>query len=115
MPWSSLTEKIFVRVLDPFTIKPLDRKLILDSARATKGRILTVEDHYYEGNWGCASLDSTTRLENMAGVRKPKVDMTLKSSEDSLPLPRTACQGLVQLSQPAAVSCLIPKPKSGTS
>lgn len=36
-------------MLDPFTIKPLDRKLILDSARATKGRILTVEDHYYEG------------------------------------------------------------------
>lgn len=50
----SLTEKINIRVLDPFTIKPLDRKLILDSARATKGRILTVEDHYYEGKeaWG---------------------------------------------------------------
>lgn len=47
---SPLTEKINIRVLDPFTIKPLDRKLILDSARATKGRILTVEDHYYEGD-----------------------------------------------------------------
>lgn len=44
-----LTEKINIRVLDPFTIKPLDKKLILDSARATKGRIVTVEDHYYEG------------------------------------------------------------------
>lgn len=54
--WSSLADKISIRVLDPFTIKPLDRKLILDSARATKGRILTVEDHYYEGNWGCTSL-----------------------------------------------------------
>lgn len=49
VPASALTEKINIRVLDPFTIKPLDRKLILDSARATKGRILTVEDHYYEG------------------------------------------------------------------
>lgn len=37
-------------MLDPFTIKPLDRNLILESARATKGRIVTVEDHYYEGN-----------------------------------------------------------------
>ncbi|EHB13001.1 Transketolase [Heterocephalus glaber] len=46
------TEKISIRVLDPFTIKPLDTKLILDSARATKGRILTVEDHYYEGGIG---------------------------------------------------------------
>uniref|UniRef100_A0A8D1BAJ7 Transketolase n=1 Tax=Sus scrofa TaxID=9823 RepID=A0A8D1BAJ7_PIG len=45
-------EKINIRVLDPFTVKPLDRKLILDSARATKGRILTVEDHYYEGGLG---------------------------------------------------------------
>uniref|UniRef100_A0A8D2AU80 transketolase n=1 Tax=Sciurus vulgaris TaxID=55149 RepID=A0A8D2AU80_SCIVU len=45
-------EKINIRVLEPFTIKPLDRKLILDSAQATKGRILTVEDHYYEGGIG---------------------------------------------------------------
>lgn len=36
-------------MVDPFTIKPLDRKLLLESSRATKGRILTVEDHYYEG------------------------------------------------------------------
>ncbi|XP_025311959.1 transketolase isoform X1 [Canis lupus baileyi] len=45
-------EKINIRVLDPFTIKPLDRNLILESARATKGRIVTVEDHYYEGGIG---------------------------------------------------------------
>ncbi|XP_072455167.1 transketolase isoform X2 [Notamacropus eugenii] len=45
-------EKINIRVLDPFTIKPLDKKLVLDSARATHGRILTVEDHYYEGGIG---------------------------------------------------------------
>ncbi|XP_020836126.2 transketolase [Phascolarctos cinereus] len=45
-------EKINIRVLDPFTIKPLDKKLILDSARATHGRVLTVEDHYYEGGIG---------------------------------------------------------------
>ncbi|XP_038628776.1 transketolase isoform X1 [Tachyglossus aculeatus] len=45
-------EKINIRVIDPFTIKPLDKKLILDSAKATKGRILTVEDHYYEGGIG---------------------------------------------------------------
>lgn len=54
-------EKINIRVLDLFTIKPLDRKLILDSARATKGRILTVEDHYYEGGIGeavCAAVVS---------------------------------------------------------
>ena len=49
-------------MLDPFTIKPLDKKLILDSARATKGRILTVEDHYYEGEeLGAHSWTSSPR------------------------------------------------------
>lgn len=38
-----------IRVIDPFTIKPLDASTILASARATGGRIITVEDHYYEG------------------------------------------------------------------
>lgn len=36
-------------MIDPFTIKPLDSKTIIDNARATRGRIITVEDHYYEG------------------------------------------------------------------
>nr|XP_033782052.1 transketolase isoform X1 [Geotrypetes seraphini] len=45
-------ENIHVRVIDLFTIKPLDGKTILESARATQGRIITVEDHYYEGGIG---------------------------------------------------------------
>uniref|UniRef100_A0A8C8RME3 transketolase n=1 Tax=Pelusios castaneus TaxID=367368 RepID=A0A8C8RME3_9SAUR len=45
-------EKIYVRVIDPFTIKPLDKATILEHARATKGRIITVEDHYPEGGIG---------------------------------------------------------------
>uniref|UniRef100_A0ACB8EHA6 Uncharacterized protein n=2 Tax=Sphaerodactylus townsendi TaxID=933632 RepID=A0ACB8EHA6_9SAUR len=52
-------ERISIRVLDPFTIKPLDKKTILENARATKGRIITVEDHYYEGGIGeavCAAV-----------------------------------------------------------
>lgn len=47
-------EGIGVRVIDPFTIKPLDRATILNAARATGGKILTVEDHYYEGGLGDA-------------------------------------------------------------
>lgn len=38
-----------IRVIDPFTIKPLDAATIIASARATGGRIITVEDHYREG------------------------------------------------------------------
>ncbi|XP_044299657.1 transketolase-like protein 1 [Varanus komodoensis] len=43
---------IHIRVIDPFTIKPLDADTIISSARATGGRIITVEDHYKEGGIG---------------------------------------------------------------
>ncbi|KAJ8370856.1 hypothetical protein SKAU_G00108840 [Synaphobranchus kaupii] len=45
-------ERINIRVIDPFTIKPLDSKTIIDHAKATRGRIITVEDHYCEGGLG---------------------------------------------------------------
>ena len=45
-------EGIGIRVIDPFTIKPLDVDAILANARATDGRVLTVEDHYPEGGLG---------------------------------------------------------------
>lgn len=38
-----------IRVIDPFTIKPLDASTIVASARATGGKVITVEDHYKEG------------------------------------------------------------------
>lgn len=47
-------EGIGVRVIDPFTIKPMDRDTIWASAKATGGRVITVEDHYAEGGLGDA-------------------------------------------------------------
>lgn len=40
---------VSVRVLDPFTIKPLDAATIIKNAKECGGRIITVEDHYAEG------------------------------------------------------------------
>ncbi len=37
-----------IRVMDPFTIKPLDIQAVQDNAAACNGRIITVEDHYPE-------------------------------------------------------------------
>ena len=37
-----------IRVMDPFTIKPLDIQAVQDNAAACHGRIITVEDHYPE-------------------------------------------------------------------
>ena len=40
---------INIRVIDPFTIKPFDAETVINSAKQTGGRIITVEDHYPEG------------------------------------------------------------------
>ena len=37
---------INARVIDPFTVKPLDVELIVENGRACNGRIVVVEDHY---------------------------------------------------------------------
>lgn len=44
-------ENINIRVLDPFTIKPIDKEAIVQNAKAVGGKILTVEDHYLEGSY----------------------------------------------------------------
>lgn len=46
------------RVLDPFTIKPLDQAAIIENAKAVGGRIVVVEDHYRQGGLGEAVLSA---------------------------------------------------------
>ncbi|KAM5327090.1 LOW QUALITY PROTEIN: transketolase-like [Glossophaga mutica] len=78
---------INIRVI-PFTIKMLDQKLILDSACATKGRILTVEYYYYEGSIGEAVSSAVvgkpgvtvTHLAVGQVLRNGKLDELLKMS-----------------------------------
>ncbi|KAM5290465.1 transketolase-like protein 1 isoform 1-T1 [Glossophaga mutica] len=52
-------EDISIRVIDLFTIKPLDAATIITNAKCTGGRIITVEDHHPEGGIGeavCAAV-----------------------------------------------------------
>ncbi|XP_014099875.1 transketolase [Bactrocera oleae] len=56
---------IKVRVVDPFTIKPLDAGLIMANARACGGRIIVVEDHYQEGGLGEAVLSALAMERNV--------------------------------------------------
>ncbi|KAB7507189.1 Transketolase [Armadillidium nasatum] len=53
---------IEVRVLDPFTIKPIDKEGIIKNAKECGGRIVVVEDHYPEGGIGEA-VKSAVALE----------------------------------------------------
>lgn len=49
---------INVRVIDPFTIKPIDRLTLVNAARSTGGRLVVVEDHYPEGGIGEAVAEA---------------------------------------------------------
>ncbi|VDK47804.1 unnamed protein product [Anisakis simplex] len=59
-------EGVHACVIDPFTIKPIDKALIVQHAKRVGGRVLTVEDHYPAGGIGeavCAAVSDE------AGIR----------------------------------------------
>uniref|UniRef100_A0A915I532 transketolase n=1 Tax=Romanomermis culicivorax TaxID=13658 RepID=A0A915I532_ROMCU len=35
-------------IMDPFTLKPIDKNLLIEQGKRVGGKIITVEDHYYE-------------------------------------------------------------------
>ncbi|MFM8540186.1 MAG: transketolase [Nitrospira sp.] len=60
---------IRIRVVDLYSVRPIDRLTLLESARATKNRLLTVEDHYEHGGLGDAVLSAV----GSEGVRVHKI------------------------------------------
>jgi transketolase len=48
---------INVRVIDAYSVKPLDEETIIAAAEETGGKIIVVEDHWPEGGLGDAVLD----------------------------------------------------------
>jgi transketolase len=47
-------EGIAVRVIDAYSVKPIDRETLIAAGKVTGGLILTVEDHYPQGGLGDA-------------------------------------------------------------
>jgi len=47
---------IKVRVIDAYSVKPIDAAALVDAVRATGGRLCVVEDHWIEGGLGDAVL-----------------------------------------------------------
>ena len=60
-------EGIAIRVIDAYSVKPIDAEGILAAAKETGGRIIVVEDHYAEGGIGDAVLEA---VGNQAKVVK---------------------------------------------
>ena len=60
-----------IRVVDPFTLKPIDKDLLIQCARETGGLVVTVEDHYDQGMaiisqmWGSSILSFSSQSLKM--------------------------------------------------
>jgi transketolase len=72
------TDGIDARVIDLYSIKPIDRETILRAAEETQG-IVTVEDHWAEGGLGDAVLDALADAE----YRPPVVKLAVRQMPHS--------------------------------
>jgi transketolase len=46
------------RVIDCYSVKPIDRQTLREATRVTRGRLVIVEDHYPEGGLGAAVMEA---------------------------------------------------------
>jgi len=53
-----LKDTIPLRVIDAYSVKPIDTDALVDAVRATGGRLIVVEDHWLEGGLGDAVLSA---------------------------------------------------------
>ncbi len=69
-------EGIAVRVIDLYSVKPVDRQTLLKAASETNNQIITIEDHYLEGGLGDAVLDAVgsngVRVHKLAVRQLPR-------------------------------------------
>ena len=64
---------ISARVIDLYSVKPVDTATLSAAAAATGGRLVLAEDHHPEGGLGSAVLDALTgRRAHRAGRRPPR-------------------------------------------
>jgi transketolase len=70
---------IAIRVIDLFSVKPIDRDTLVASARACGGVVITVEDHYAHGGIGDAVLNALSQEQCV--VTKLAVDETPRSGK----------------------------------
>ncbi|MEH2253534.1 transketolase [Nostoc sp.] len=56
-------EGITVRIIDAYSVKPIDATTLHQAARDTQGKLVVVEDHWEEGGLGSAVLDAFVGMD----------------------------------------------------
>ena len=59
-------EGITIRVIDAYSVKPIDSETLHRAAQDTGGKLVVVEDHWFEGGLGDAVLDAFTGVGEKA-------------------------------------------------
>jgi transketolase len=74
-------EGVAARVVDLYSIKPIDADTLRATAEATHGRFVTIEDHWAEGGLGDAVLAALAELDELVHVVKLAVREMPKSGK----------------------------------
>jgi transketolase len=73
-------EKIQARVIDLYSIKPIDAQTINTAARQTKG-LIVIEDHWFDGGLGDAVLNVFANQKNSPPIIKLAITKLPHSAE----------------------------------
>ncbi len=74
---------IAIRVIDLFSVQPIDKDTLAASAKVTNGLVVTVEDHYAHGGIGDAVLSALAR-EGVKAVKLAVRDIPRSGRPDEL-------------------------------
>ncbi|WP_138499613.1 transketolase [Nostoc sp. PA-18-2419] len=77
-------EDITVRVIDAYSVKPIDVETIRQAAHDTKGNLVVVEDHWPEGGLGAAVLDVFTSTSSSATYNESQLRL-IKLAVNDMP------------------------------
>ncbi|WP_414574625.1 transketolase [Anabaena sp. CCY 9402-a] len=68
-------EGIIVRVIDAYSIKPIDVQTLHQAAHDTEGNLVVVEDHWSEGGLGAAVLDAFAGSGDISSYDGPQLQV----------------------------------------
>ncbi|MCC5635544.1 transketolase [Nostoc sp. CHAB 5844] len=68
-------ESITVRIIDAYSVKPIDVQTLHQAAHDTEGNLVVVEDHWQEGGLGAAVLDAFAGAGEMPTYEGPQLQL----------------------------------------
>jgi transketolase len=74
---------VAIRVIDAYSVQPIDASTLRAAAKATKGRVITVEDHYASGGLGDAASEALA-IDRVAVTRLAVRDIPRSGQPDEL-------------------------------